>query len=81
MTRKISARQILASLPDGDKLEFIDELLGAIEQAEAQKSHSPIQSCLDEWEATAELNMIPGLRQKVWENYRKVRKRLGYAGG
>lgn len=79
MARKVSVRQILERLPDQDRLDFIKELSDAIEKAEQQRCHDPIRLCLDEWEATAELNMVPGLNQAVWKNYCRVRKRMGYA--
>ena len=65
--------EILKYLPDDDKLIFLPELLDAIDMAKKQKSFSPIDECLSSWEATAELNSVPGLREKVWTKYNKLK--------
>ena len=65
--------EILKYLPDDDKLIFLSELLDAIDMAKKQKSFSSIDECLASWEATAELNSVPGLREKVWVKYNKLK--------
>ena len=65
--------EILKYLPDDDKLLFLSELLNAIDIAKKQKSFSPIDECLSSWEATAELNSVPGLCEKVWIKYNKLK--------
>jgi hypothetical protein len=67
--------EILKYLPDEDKLLFLSELLDAIAISKKQKSFAPIDSCLDSWEATAELSSVPGLREKVWERFEKLKSR------
>jgi hypothetical protein len=65
--------EILKYLPDDDKLLFLSELLDAISVSKKQGSFLPIDECLGAWEATAELNSVPGLREKVWERYGKLK--------
>ena len=65
--------EILKYLPDEDKLIFLSELLEAISLSKRQGSFSPIDDCLEEWEATAELNSVPDLREKSWERYERLK--------
>ncbi|MFH1941773.1 MAG: hypothetical protein ABIL68_06675 [bacterium] len=65
--------EILKYLPDEDKLIFLSELLEAISLSKKQGSFLSIDDCLEEWEATAELNSVPGLREKVWERYERLK--------
>jgi hypothetical protein len=66
--------EILKYLPDEDKLIFLSELLDAIAISKKQNSFLPINECLDSWEATAELNSVSGLREKVWKRYEKLKE-------
>ena len=66
--------EILKYLPDEDKLLFLSELLDAIVISKKQNSFLPINECLDSWEATAELNSVPGLRESVWKRYEKLKE-------
>ena len=62
-----------AILPDEDKLIFLSELLEAISLSKKQNSFSPIDDCMSAWEATAELSSVPGLRERVWTRYEKLK--------
>jgi len=64
---------ILKYLPDEDKFIFLSELLDAIAISKKDGSFAPIDACLDSWEATAELNSVPGLREKVWEKFNRLK--------
>lgn len=66
--------EILKYLPDEDKAIFLSELLDAIAISKKQNSFSPIDKCLDSWEATAELNSVPGLKEKAWKRYEKLKE-------
>lgn len=66
--------EILKYLPNEDKLRFLSELLDAITTSKKQNSFLPINKCLDSWEATSELNSVPGLREKVWKQYEKLKE-------
>jgi len=65
--------EILKYLPDEDKVAFLSELLESISLSKKQGSFSPIDNCLDAWEATAEMNSVPRLSEKVWEKYNKLK--------
>jgi len=65
--------EILKYLPDDDKLLFLSELLDAINISRKEGSFLSIDECLSAWEATAELNSVPGLHDKVWAKYHKLK--------
>jgi hypothetical protein len=48
-------------------------LLEAIRISKQNKSLDAIEECIASWEATAELNKIPGLKEKVWERYERLK--------
>ena len=56
-------REILRFIEDKDS--FIVELVSAINEA----SNDAIEACLEEWEASAELNSIPGFAEKVRKRF------------
>lgn len=72
MSRK---NEILKYLPDEDKIVFLSELLNAVALSKRKNSFIPINDCLSSWEETAELNSIPGLKEKVWERFEKLKSR------
>ena len=76
MVTKRSTMEIFDNLPKEDRICFLAEVLDAIDKAMSRRSLAPIVCCIEEWEATAELNAIPGLRRRVWANYWNVRKRI-----
>ena len=57
-----------------DKESFIIELLAAINQSVAEKNPQIIEDCLEEWEASAELNSIPGFSATVKKRYKLLVK-------
>lgn len=65
--------EILKYLSDEDKLLFLSELLDAVAASKKQGSFVSIDECLSAWEATAELNSVPRLRDKVWDKYIKLK--------
>jgi len=67
--------EILKYLHDDDKLLFLSELLDAIALSKKQNSFATIDSCMEAWEATAELNSVPGLREKVWSRFENLKSR------
>lgn len=66
--------EILKFINDNDKEAFIIDLIKAINKATEENNTTPINICLDGWEATAELNSIPGLSEKVWKRYNMLVK-------
>ena len=57
-----------------DKESFVIELLAAINQSLAEKNPQIIDDCLEEWEASAELNSIPGFTANVQRRYKLLVK-------
>lgn len=67
---------ILKHLNNEDKISFLDDLISAVEQSKRDGNFDAIDLCLDQWEATVELMDIPGLKDRAWENYNRL-KNLG----
>ena len=65
--------KILEYLPAGDKELFLSDLLEAIVLSKKQGSFSAIDECLNTWEATAEMASIPGMSEKVWAKFNKLK--------
>jgi len=57
-----------------DKDLFVTELLAAINRSVAEKNPQIIEDCLEEWEASAELNSIPGFSANVQRRYKLLVK-------
>lgn len=74
MSKKADFSEILKFLSDEDKELFISELISAIRKSKRKNNFEAIDKCLESWEATAELNSIPGLRESVWKKYEKLKK-------
>jgi hypothetical protein len=72
MARKKQS-EILKFLTDEDKVEFLEELLDAIKTARREGSLTAVNECIKSWEATAELNSIPGLRERTWQKFNKLK--------
>jgi len=70
MKRKNS---ILKYLAEEDRAMFLSELLDAIALSKKQNSFNAIDECLNAWEATAEMNSIPGMSEKVWSKYNRLK--------
>ena len=66
--------EILKYLEPEDREVFLSELLEAVGIAKREGSFKAIDKCIDSLEATAELNSIPGIREKVWDKYSKLKE-------
>lgn len=64
---------ILKYLNEEDRVIFLSELLDSIALSKKQGSFAAIDECLNAWEATAEMNSIPGMSEKVWAKYNKLK--------
>jgi hypothetical protein len=53
---------------------MLASLLEAIQISKRDKSLGAIEECLASWEATVELNKIPGLKEKVLERYERLKR-------
>ena len=58
-----------------DKDAFVVELVEAIDKSIREGNPRFLETCLVEWEASAELNSIPGFSKKVWKRYEKLARR------
>lgn len=67
-------RCILGQL-DESRDHFVIDLVGTLEAALDSGDTAPVEKCLDEWEAVAELDGIPGLKVKAWEGFNKLKER------
>ena len=74
MPPKKKIKQILADLSGDEKELMLGELLRAIEVSKREGSFDAIEECLASWEATIELSKTPGVKEKVWERYDRLKK-------
>jgi 3-methyladenine DNA glycosylase AlkC len=75
MSQLINQERVLEILRYIENKElFIRELLEAINQSVAARNPQIIEDCLDEWEASAELNSIPKLDANVKKRYQLLVK-------
>jgi hypothetical protein len=72
--QKRKIKQLLTDLSCEEKELMLASLLEAIQISKHDKSLVAIEECLASWEATAELNKIPGLREKVLERYERLKR-------
>ena len=70
----------MAYLGSEDKESMLEDLLKAIEICRHDNSFDAIEQCLASWEATVELNSIPGVKEKVTERHTRL-KRAGVIHG
>ena len=68
------ADDILAYLPDEDKILFLGELLQAIEQSKSDGNFDAVNLCITSWEDTVELLSIPGLKDHAWDHYNELKE-------
>jgi hypothetical protein len=60
---KKRAKEILKNINNKDS--FTIELISAVNKSIGRNDPRFVNKCLDEWEASAELNSIPGFAKKV----------------
>ena len=63
-------RDILKYIEDKDS--FIIELVSAINKSISRNDSTFIQECIGEWEASSELNSIPGFSKKVRNRFNSL---------
>lgn len=67
---------ILRHLSNEDKALFLSELFHAIDQSISEGNLDAISLCVENWADTAELLSIPGLKDRAWAQFTKL-KELG----
>jgi hypothetical protein len=65
--------EILGYLSIEDKDKFLNDILEAIGKSKNESNFDAIDSCIDDWEDIAELNSIPGFRDRVWARFNKLK--------
>ena len=66
--------EILRPLSNDDKVMFLSELLQATDQSISEGSFDAINLCIENWEDTAELLSIPGLKDRAWTQFAKLKE-------
>ncbi len=66
--------EILKYLSTEDQKAFLNELLNVVRIGKRKKNFDDINRCIESWEATAELNSIPGFQKRVVKKIVKLKK-------
>ena len=72
---KSQTNEILKYLSTEDQREFLNELLNAVRTAKRKNSFDDINKCIELWEATAELNSIPGFQKRISKKIKEFKER------
>ncbi len=57
-----------------DKILLLNELLQAIDQSISEGNFDAISLCIENWEDATELLSIPGLKDRVWAQFTKLKE-------
>ena len=68
-------KEMLRFLSQEDKNIFLSELLDAVSVSMENQSVDAINECLEKWEDTVEMISIPGMKERVWERFEKLKAR------
>jgi len=74
VSMKQKSRHNLKLLSNDEREAFLLDLLKVIEEAESTNDFHLIRECIDSWEATAELKAVPGLTERVWHRFDRLKK-------
>lgn len=69
---KKKVQEILKNIEDKDL--FTVELVSAVNKSISRNDPRFVQECINEWEASAELNQLPGLSKKVCYRFKRLVK-------
>ncbi len=69
-----NSSEMLMYLSKDDKVLFLSELLQAIDQSINEGNFDAISLCIENWEDTVELLSIPGLKDRVWAQFTKLKE-------
>ena len=61
--------EILKYLSENERKSFLNDLIEAIERSKSEDNFNAINECFEDWEDIAELNSIPGLKDRVWARF------------
>ena len=65
--------RLLSFLTEEEKSQFLEELLELIDSHQVGNSCKAIEQCIESWQDIAELNSIPGLKQRVWKKFNQLK--------
>lgn len=75
MSQLVNVKRVLEILNFVKNKElFLEELFAAISKSTRENNQKIIENCIEEWEASAELNSIPNLASNVQKRYRLLVK-------
>lgn len=66
--------EIFGCLSKDDKVMFLDELLQATDRSISEGSFDAINLCIENWKDTVELLSIPGLKDRAWAQFTKLKE-------
>lgn len=66
--------EMLRYLSMEDKILLLNELLQAIDQSISEGNFDAISLCIENWEDAVELLSIPGLKDRVWAQFTKLKE-------
>ncbi len=65
--------EILKYLSENERESFLNDLIEAIERSKSEGNFNAINKCREDWEDIAELNSIPGLKDRVWARFNNLK--------
>ena len=65
--------EILKYLSENERESFLNDLIEAIERSKSEGNFNAINKCLEDWEDIAELNSIPGFKDRVWARFNNLK--------
>ena len=68
------SKNLLRFLPQEDKALFLSDLLDATSISIENQSFDAITECLEDWEDVMELLSIPGLKDRAWRQFDKLKE-------
>ena len=66
--------EILRYLSKEDKVLFLGELIQAVDQSISEGNFDAISLCIENWEDAVELLSIPGLKDRAWAQFAKLKE-------
>jgi len=66
--------EMLRPLSNDDKVMFLSELLQATDQSISEGNFDAINLCIENWKDTVELLSIPGLKDRAWAQFTKLKE-------
>lgn len=68
------SKDLLRVLPQEDKAFFLSDLIDATIVSMEAQNFDAITECLEDWEDAMELLSMPGLKDRTWEQFNKLKE-------